>query len=196
MNTPERAIRQDSPQQIPYGLKALLGTPLLLVGGVVSAFYGLFLGSYILSRIGGGRPTPELTGLLILWVIFGALPLCAAIALLGRSTSRRSSWRFILAIFLLSTVAAIDGSFGPTRWNRIFARESLPGTDASKLHKTIVSPHLEAPIALGTNVLWCGSFQLAWNEACRLIGGDIQFDGPDETSIVLNKHVFTKDSLD
>src|SRR5689334_21619046 len=175
MSAPEKTIQTDSRQPLPYWLKGLVGTPLALVGGVVSTFYALFLGSYIFSRIDGGLPTPDFTGLLILWVMFGGLPLCAAIALLGSSASRKLSWRVILVIFLLSIVAAIDGSFGPTRWNRIFARDRLPGTDASKLQKTIVSPHLEEPIAPGTNVLWCGTFQLAWNEACRLIGGDIQF---------------------
>lgn len=196
LNAPKKAIQQESPQQVPYWLKALVGTPLLLIGGVVSTLYGMFLGSYLLSRIGGGRPTPELTSLLMLWVMFGGLPLCASIALLGKSTSRKYLWRVMLVILLLSILVAVDGSFGPTRWNKIFARESLPGTDASKLQKTIVSPHLEAPIAPGTNVLWCGTFQLAWNEACRLIGGDIQFDRTDPGSIVLNKHAFTKDSLD
>ena len=197
MDAPETATtRQDSAEQVPSWLKAIIAIPLGLLGGVVSAFYSLSVGAYILSRVTGGLPTPELSGLMILWFIFGGLPLSASIALLGSPTSRRFWWRVLLVIVVLSVVAAGDGKFGPTRWSRIFARERLPGTDALKLQKTIVSPHVEIPLAPGTNVLWCGTFQLAWNEACRIVGGEIRLDRTDPVSTLLNTHWFTKDSLD
>ena len=72
----------------------------------------------------------------------------------------------------------------------------MPGNDAANLRRTVVSPHLEYPITEGTNVLWCGSFQLAWNEACKLTGGDLAFDQPQSMVSILNKHAFTKDYLD
>src|SRR5438045_874267 len=46
------------------------------------------------------------------------------------------------------------------------------------------------------NLLWCGTFQLAWNEACRLTGGDLQFERGHPIISALNKHAFTKESLD
>jgi hypothetical protein len=60
----------------------------------------------------------------------------------------------------------------------------------------MVTPHLEASISHGTNVLWCGTFQLAWNEACRLVGGDLQFEEDLPLISELNKHWFTTNSLD
>ena|GEM_PF-1821372 len=36
--------------------------------------------------------------------------------------------------------------------------------DAAKLPNTLVTPVLDAPIPDGVNVIWCASFQLAWDE--------------------------------
>ncbi len=77
-----------------------------------------------------------------------------------------------------------------------FTEEGLLETDASDLKHTVVTPHLETPLPSGASVLWCGSFQLAWNEACSLIGEDLRFlDEPPMVGI-LNKKSFTKRYLD
>ena len=69
--------------------------------------------------------------------------------------------------------------------------------DASRLKNTYVSPHLEAPITEGGNVLWCGTFQLAWNELRTLIGEDLHFAGKEpEMVAVLNKRQFLESDLD
>lgn len=69
--------------------------------------------------------------------------------------------------------------------------------DAEKLKATVVTPHLEVPLEQGTNVLWCGTFQLAWNEACALVGEDLRFAGPEPQMVrSLNNKSFTKAEID
>ncbi len=68
--------------------------------------------------------------------------------------------------------------------------------DANELKRTIITPHLEQRIASGTNVLWCSTFQLAWNEFCDLTGGPIVMESPPPIVPVLNKRTASKEDLD
>jgi hypothetical protein len=68
--------------------------------------------------------------------------------------------------------------------------------DANELKHTIVTPHLEQSIASGTNVLWCNTFQLAWNEFCDLTGGPIVMESPPPIVPILNKRAASKEDLD
>ena len=77
-----------------------------------------------------------------------------------------------------------------------FTEEGLFETDASELKCTIVTPHLEAAVVPGEGILWCGSFQLAWNEACSLFGGGLRFGDEPTMVTVLNKRTFTRQYLD
>ena len=78
----------------------------------------------------------------------------------------------------------------------VFSTDRMLTARAEQLKTTNVTPHLAAPIAPGGNVLWCGTFQLAWNEACKLIGEDLHF--VDESPMVgqLNRKAFTRDGID
>jgi hypothetical protein len=78
-----------------------------------------------------------------------------------------------------------------------FSDQKLLRANASELKSTLVVPHQDVPMARGRNLLWCGTFQLAWNEVCQLIGGSVEFVGPpspDATS--LNKRSFDKSAID
>ena len=77
-----------------------------------------------------------------------------------------------------------------------FTEEGLLEADAFDLKHTVVSPHLESPLPSGASVLWCGSFQLAWNEACSLIGENLRFIDEPAMVATLNKKSFTKRDLD
>lgn len=68
--------------------------------------------------------------------------------------------------------------------------------NVSALRRTIISPTLDAPLAPGTNVIWCGTMQLAWNALCDLAGEEIRMD--DEAPAVgqLNRRVVTASDLD
>jgi serine protease inhibitor len=77
-----------------------------------------------------------------------------------------------------------------------FTTDHLLEADANQLNATLVSPHLSAPIGKGTNILWCASFQLAWNEACSLVGENLHFTADDPMVGVLNRKSFTKADID
>jgi len=69
--------------------------------------------------------------------------------------------------------------------------------DAGQLSRTVVSSHLETPLPEGKNVLWCGTFQLAWNEVCRLAGEDLHFSANEPPDVaILNGKDFTRDEID
>ena len=68
--------------------------------------------------------------------------------------------------------------------------------DASDLKSTVVTATLDAPITPGQNVLWCSTFQLAWNELSDLLGGDIRLEGGSPLADSLNQRAATKSDLD
>ena len=67
---------------------------------------------------------------------------------------------------------------------------------AEDLKNTIVTPHLDTRIGKRTNVLWCNTFQLAWNELCRLAGGPIHMEQAAPMVAVLNAKSATKNDID
>lgn len=197
MNAPDQPAPKSSFGEIPYLLRFLVGTPLVALGGFVTAFSSFILCAYIVGRIGGEHPLPDMTRAMVFWLIFGAAPIASGILLLrAASSKRRFWWRVLLVVLLLFLVVDADTNWGPNNWHQLFRRENSLGTDASSLKHTIVSPCLESEIAAGTNLLWCGTFQLAWNEACRLTGGDLQFASGHPMISALNRHSFTSKFLD
>lgn len=91
----------------------------------------------------------------------------------------------------------------PTLWSKVsdhddvFDSAGVLEADARHLKSTYVSPHLEAEIGPEANVVWCGTFQLVWNEACTLLGEDLHFAGQEpEMVAVLNKKSFVRGDLD
>ncbi len=64
--------------------------------------------------------------------------------------------------------------------------------DADDLKRTVVTPHLEQEIGKGINVLWCASFQLAWNELAALSGGQVALEGKPAAARVLNRRSVTR----
>ena len=68
--------------------------------------------------------------------------------------------------------------------------------DGKELKATLISPHLEAAIVPGKNVLWCSTFQLVWNEGCRYAGGDIHLKDEPPMVAALNKKVGDEKDVD
>ena len=68
-------------------------------------------------------------------------------------------------------------------------------SNAEDLKNTVISAHLEVPID-GKNVIWCGTFQLAWNKLCELFGEEVTLEGNPPMVAELNKKTFTKDYID
>ncbi len=67
---------------------------------------------------------------------------------------------------------------------------------AEDLKNTIVTPHFYTRIEQGKNILWCNTFQLAWNELYELAGGPIMMESAPPMVRILNKKTTTKDDLD
>jgi hypothetical protein len=69
-------------------------------------------------------------------------------------------------------------------------------TNADELKSTIVTPHLEQEIVPGSSVLWCNTFQLAWNELCDQTGGTVEMAAAPAMVSVLNKKTADRSDLD
>ncbi|MGD0252631.1 MAG: hypothetical protein ABSC01_08035, partial [Verrucomicrobiota bacterium] len=87
-------------------------------------------------------------------------------------------------------------SSGPTSHDEAFSNGKLLTVSASDLKNTVVAATINAPLKQGKNVVWCGTFQMAWNEACTLVGEDLHFDSDPPIVTELNKKAFRKDDLD
>ncbi|MDM8007447.1 MAG: hypothetical protein QUV05_15010 [Phycisphaerae bacterium] len=75
----------------------------------------------------------------------------------------------------------------------------LISADAKDLTSTVVTANLREPIVEGTNLLWCATFPLAWNEMLDVIGMDVQFTDMAEQPaavLALNDRLVTEDDLD
>ena len=68
--------------------------------------------------------------------------------------------------------------------------------NARDLRGTVVTAHLECAIAGDKNVLWCATFQIAWNELCDLLGGPVQCPATQEMADALNKKAVTLTDVD
>lgn len=67
---------------------------------------------------------------------------------------------------------------------------------ASELNATIVSPHLECEIPDNTNVLWCSTLQIAWNELCKLAHGPVRLIPEVQDANILSRQSITEDVID
>ncbi|MBM4030787.1 MAG: hypothetical protein FJ291_03280 [Planctomycetes bacterium] len=102
-------------------------------------------------------------------------------------------------IFILLALFATGYFCLPQLWeshDAAFTKVGLLTARAEELKSTTITAHLEEPIAPGRNVLWCSTFQLAWNEACTLIGEDIHLQNDPPLVGLLNKKSATKGDLD
>lgn len=71
------------------------------------------------------------------------------------------------------------------------------GTFASAESKgTVITAHLDQPIEPGKNVLWCASFQIAWNELMDFAGGPIVMHGDPPMARALNRRAVERGVVD
>jgi hypothetical protein len=67
---------------------------------------------------------------------------------------------------------------------------------ADQLKATVIIPTLDTPMPEGKNVIWCASFQIAWNEfRDDVIGEPVKITGAQEIADRLNNSPITKDVL-
>lgn len=187
---------QEHPAQ-PGWVQFLLGFPLALLGAFVTVLFLIILIIHIVQRMSGGAPGPGFLAGAGTWLIFGASPLGLGLYL---RRARQASKRFWLGVgvltLIMSLLASTDGYWGPNDWYSLSQREVFPRIDADKLERTLVTPHLHCPIKKGKNVLWCGTFQLAWNAFLSQAGAGPHFDRTNETVTALNLGEFTTNHVD
>ncbi len=63
-------------------------------------------------------------------------------------------------------------------------------------HGTDVSAVLDTPVPVGRNLLWCGSFQLAWNAAGETAGFPVKLAPRSALADALNKRAFDRKWID
>lgn len=83
----------------------------------------------------------------------------------------------------------------PGEWG--FRSKPALVADVETLGSSSVTAHREVPIVSGKNVLWCATFQLAWNELCTLAGGAARFQPPEDPMVgILNRKSVGAGDLD
>ena len=74
--------------------------------------------------------------------------------------------------------------------------EKVLRADSKDLKHTIITAHLEEKIVPGKNLIYCSTFQLAWNELCdKIHNEDIRLQDEPPMVKILNKKLTTKADL-
>jgi hypothetical protein len=68
--------------------------------------------------------------------------------------------------------------------------------NASELKQTLFVPALQVPHEKGKNLVWCGSFQMAWNELIKKTGGKVELTGSPPEAAWLNERLFDETMID
>jgi hypothetical protein len=104
--------------------------------------------------------------------------------------------KIALAVVLLVAASGVWGT-RLVRWlHAKHGQTAVFAVGGKKLEATIVTPHLQCSIGDGKNIVWCATFQLAWNELCDLLGGPIEPDGASEEAAILNERTVTRADVD
>ncbi|OHB63406.1 MAG: hypothetical protein A2Y76_13955 [Planctomycetes bacterium RBG_13_60_9] len=111
-----------------------------------------------------------------------------------RSRAKTGSYvRIILVAVILFILTGIIlwmlgvGSYLSQRVAYAAKAATFSGTSES-LQQTVIVPTLDSPCPPNKNVIWCSSFQLAWNEVRdKVIGAPLQVVGAEEVAGRLNQ---------
>jgi hypothetical protein len=140
--------------------------------------------------------------------LMGAILFAGAVGMsLGECLCRRSesfTRKTVIRVTILTL--AMCFLFGPSLYHNAVAQVTAHQADVmapsqlkanvNDLKRTVIVPTLEAPLSGGTNVIWCGTMQLAWNELCALTGEDVHMENEDPAVGQLNRRAVTTEDLD
>lgn len=105
-----------------------------------------------------------------------------------------------LGVLLFVLALVLTGSF----WIRSTQRHQKPYVeparvfdgDSELLKESIVIPTLDTPLPAGKNVIWCASFELAWNRLkSDVVKGPVGVAGAEELAARLNAAVASESDL-
>jgi hypothetical protein len=111
---------------------------------------------------------------------------------------RRWQW-YLLAAFLASACVAVavfwprNGPDGVQPSGELPPLEMTYDGPSASLARTAILPTLDTPIPAGSSAVWCGSFQLAWNELKA--GGPVAVAGRDDLARRLSASTFSSAEL-
>ena len=95
------------------------------------------------------------------------------------------SQQLITSILLVVvTITCLGGCRKPSEEQ---SAQSVRSVKSEDLERTVIVPTLDSQMSLGKNVIWCSSFQLAWNKLKQdIIGEPVQIENAHEMSDMLN----------
>jgi hypothetical protein len=102
---------------------------------------------------------------------------------------------FLLAALWLAALNS-PAQTTPVSHDDSFSKEGLFKANVADLKDTQLVAHPDTPLDPAKNVLWCGTLQLAWNEAIDLVGEKLRFLNQPPLVNLLNQEDFTKADLD
>lgn len=81
-------------------------------------------------------------------------------------------------------------------WSPEEAGIRLSDPEAANHHGTVVRPVLDEPLPRGKNVLWCATFQMAWDSASRHFGVPLRLQPASKLADSLNRAPFNRQWID
>jgi hypothetical protein len=81
-------------------------------------------------------------------------------------------------------------------WSPEEAGIRLSDPEVVNHHGTVVRPVLDEPLPRGKNVLWCATFQMAWDAASRNFGGPLRLQPASQLADSLNRSPFNPQWID
>jgi hypothetical protein len=89
----------------------------------------------------------------------------------------------LLALLLFTGLTCVS-------WSPEQAGIRLADPEVVNQHGTVVRPVLDEPLPRGKNVLWCATFQMAWDSASRHFGGPLKLHPASKLADSLNRSPF------
>ena len=81
-------------------------------------------------------------------------------------------------------------------WSPEQAGIHLTDPEVLNHHGTMVRPVLDEPLPRGKNVLWCATFQMAWDAASRHFGAPLRLQPASKLADSLNRNPFNQQWID
>lgn len=106
----------------------------------------------------------------------------------------KSQLRILAVLIVISTFSNLQAQT-PSHADS-FSKQGLLKANVAQLKDTELVAHPDAPLDATKNVLWCGTLQLAWNEAIGLVGEKLRFANEPPLVGLLNQEDFTRADLD
>lgn len=111
-----------------------------------------------------------------------------------RNHRRFVSWSMLIAIqilLILGGASCLHPAF------ELAHRPKPPkSTPVDQLKSTTIAPHLSVKLVPECNLLWCGTFQMAWNECVKLTGGPLRFVPDAPLAADMNRQEFRREYAD